>query len=302
MQLFDTNFVIAAEPMDPAFVGTPQEYFDHIAERMSIKSTSPLYTVVVSDSAPLSNQGFLLLGGLKLYVWNENLSQYQPADITDSLYAPTSGKYVFTVDAGVLTWKVNTAFASWIGLGIGDLTAGPAGTISYSNGAINAWGPPDTALPVKSVAVTKLKCDSGGADDGKVATGQADGSVAWETPVTFLHGTTSEYAVPAAGGKLDLPHSLGAMPSLVRVVAVCQAPIDGYLEDDEIDISGISADLNAGDEDSVAYTVSSSASKITVAANTADNGQVYVAKAGGLADWGVAQANFKLKAYVFRFP
>lgn len=256
MQLFDTNLVIAAEPIDPAFVGTPQEFFDHTVERMSIKSPSPLYTVVVADSAPLSNQGLLLLGGLKPYAWDEDQSKYVPVDITDSLDVEPADKYVLVSDAGTWLWKKSTDFFTWIGATIASLTAGAAGTIAYSNGTTNAWGTPDNALPTKSVAITKLKCDA--ADANKFAMGNADGSVTWSAVGSargqFLE--TAEYSLPTKGTTLTIPRPAGAR--FVQAVLVAKAsPLFigvqdnavtgdyGYSVSEEVDI--FSADEAVGD-------------------------------------------------------
>lgn len=220
MTLFDTNLVVAGEPIDPAFIGTPQQYFDHMLERMSVKSPSPLYTVVVADSKPLTNQGLLLLGGLKPYVWDEDTAQYVPANISDSLYAPTTGKAIFTVTDNVFAWKTPADFWTWSAPTIANLAAGANGTIAYSNGTINAWGTPTVALPAKSVPVTKLVCEA--ADAGKFAQGQADGTVIFSSVGSargqFLE--TAEYALPTKGTTLTIPRPAGAQ--LVRVVAVAK--------------------------------------------------------------------------------
>lgn len=113
---------------------------------------------------------------------------------------------------------------------------------------------------------------------------------------------TAEFAIPAAASFVEVNHSQSKKPFAVRVVAVCKTTVDGYAVGDEIDITGMTADLNAGDEDSMAYNVSANTSKITVSANTADNGQLYVARTGGTAAWNTAQSNFLFKAYLTFLP
>jgi hypothetical protein len=113
---------------------------------------------------------------------------------------------------------------------------------------------------------------------------------------------TPEFAIPAASSFVEVNHSQAKKPFEVRVVAICKTSIDGYAVDDEIDITGMTADVDSGDEDGAAYNVSANTSKITVSANKADQGQLYVARTGGNAAWHTAQANFMLKAYLTFLP
>lgn len=256
MQLFDTNYVIAAEPIDPAFVGTLQEYFDHCVARMSIKSPTAPYNVIVSDSKPQSNQGLLLLGGTKVYVWDEDQSAYVPANITDSLFAPGTGKAVFTVDDGNFIWKTPSDFVSWLNFGIGSLTTGAAGTIAYSNGTINAWGTPEVALVAKSISIAKLKSEA--ADAGKFAQAQADGTVLWSTTGSARGqvAVTAEATVPADAASVEITRPDGAVALDICLVAKASplftgisgstAPGDyGYVVGEELSI--FSPDTGVGD-------------------------------------------------------
>lgn len=229
MQLYDTNYVLAAEPIDPAFIGTPQEFFDHMVLRLSIKSPTAPYNVVVSDSTPLSNQGLLLLGGTKIYVWDEGQSKYVPANITDSLYAPGTGKAIFTSEDGQLEWRTPSDFLLWLSLGLGNLTPGAAGTIAYSNGATNLWGTPDVALPAKSVAVAKLKCEA--ADAGKYAQAQADGSVLWAAlgSARSQVGSVEELTWPTVGAGKQIARPSGAVRLQVRAVATASDMFSGVV-------------------------------------------------------------------------
>lgn len=230
MQLYDTNYVLAAEPLDPAFVGTLQEYFDHCVARLSIKSPTAPYNVIVSDSKPLSNQGLLLLGGTKVYVWDEDVPGYVPADIVDSLYAPGTGKAVFTVDGGVLSWKNPSDLLTWLAFGIGSLTPGAAGTIAYSNGTTNAWGIPETALPAKSVSIGKVKCEA--ADAGKFAQAQADGSVIWATTGSARGQVTSveSLTLPVAGEDVEITRPSGAVRLEAKLVATADNMFAGCVD------------------------------------------------------------------------
>lgn len=257
MQLFDTNYVVAAEPIDPAFVGTLQEYFDHCVTRLSIKSPTAPYNVIVSDSKPPSNQGLLLLGGTKIYVWDEDQATYVPANISDSLFAPGTGKAVFTVDEGNFIWKNPTDFATWLGMGIGSLTPGAAGTIAYSNGTVNAWGIPETALTAKSVSVSKLKCEA--ADAGKFPQAQGDGSVVWAATGTARGQIASveSSVLPSSGDDVSIPRPAGAVLLQAKLVAVASPLFTGYangnaagdygwLVGDEVDLGSVDLESGSG--------------------------------------------------------
>lgn len=114
------------------------------------------------------------------------------------------------------------------------------------------------------------------------------------------YAVTAEFDPPAAAASLPVPHSLTIVPYHVDLVAVCKIAINGYSVNDEIDAWGIMADISGGAEDCSAYSVTRTATNLTISAQTATNGQNYCAKAGGNADWDVAVAagSWKLKAYL----
>lgn len=80
-----TTLVIAAAPLDPAFTGSPQAFFDALVRRMRIVSPEGWYSVVISDTEPTSNLGLWLRDGTKPYVWSDSDRGYVPADLSDSL-------------------------------------------------------------------------------------------------------------------------------------------------------------------------------------------------------------------------
>lgn len=122
------------------------------------------------------------------------------------------------------------------------------------------------------------------------------------TPSQLSWATSTDYAIPAPGNAITVTHTFGKVPEIIRVVAVCQVATNGYVAGNEVAIEGITADINAGDEDVAAYTVSADSGAITIAACTATNGQAYTAKSGGFADWGAAYPNFKFRVYMMAFP
>lgn len=109
--------------------------------------------------------------------------------------------------------------------------------------------------------------------------------------------TSAEFPVTTAGSNSEVPHGQSSKPFMVRVVAVCKTTVGGYAVDDEIDITGISADLG-GSTDCPAYVVSANATEVTVSAQTAASGQNYTLRAGGVGDWAAASSNFVFKAYM----
>lgn len=182
MTTYPSNLILRLSALDPGLETTPQGYAEHLVDRLEVRSTSQTYGTSIVSSLPVSNIGPVLLGGLKWYVWDEGSSTYVPVDITDSLAAPATSKYVLTSDTGVVAWKSAVDFWTWFGLTASNIAPGAAGTLIYSNGAASAWGVPDVALTAKSVAITKLKSEA--ADAGKIATAQSDGSVAWSASAT----------------------------------------------------------------------------------------------------------------------
>ena len=149
---------------------------------------------------------------------------------------------------------------------------------------------------------------SGDIVSGQVVDVVISGTSAWmQTPVgntattasmiRALFSTSAEFAVPTTASAQSVANPAGVVPVFLRVVAVCKIGVDGYSEDDEIEISGITG---RDDNDLVAYTVSSNDTTITVAAEPADLGTSYAAKTGGVADFAAAVAGncWMLKAYV----
>lgn len=83
--LFKTNLVIVSSPLPADFEGTPQEFFEAMAERFSIQSPVGTNFFVVGDIEPSSNQGPWLKGGTAWWVFDTDAGQYVPLDISDSI-------------------------------------------------------------------------------------------------------------------------------------------------------------------------------------------------------------------------
>jgi hypothetical protein len=81
----DTNLRLMVGALSPAFDGTPQEFLAELVRLSTIVSPNGVYYVIISDTAPTSNQGIWLKDGTKPYVWDTGTAAYIPADLTDSL-------------------------------------------------------------------------------------------------------------------------------------------------------------------------------------------------------------------------
>jgi hypothetical protein len=116
--LFKTNFVIVAAPLDPTFNGGPQELFDAMIENMEIQAPTGTNFFVVGDAMPTSNVGPWLKGGDRWYVFDDTLGTYVPLNIDDSVTqvfvtqeatpdAPADGDpsiWLRTVGTRVIAW------------------------------------------------------------------------------------------------------------------------------------------------------------------------------------------------------
>jgi len=105
----NTGLVIAAVPIDPAFHGNPQEFFDHIVERMSIIAPFGISTFTDGNTMPQSNQGPWLRGGMQWWVWDYALATYVPLDISASLDPPYRVSPTVPSDTLVPLWLQCTA-------------------------------------------------------------------------------------------------------------------------------------------------------------------------------------------------
>lgn len=65
-------------PLPVGFQGTPQQFEDALVARLSIESEEQFALFVVGDTAPTSNVGPWLKGGLVWYVWDPTTGSYIP--------------------------------------------------------------------------------------------------------------------------------------------------------------------------------------------------------------------------------
>lgn len=85
MATFATNLIIQGAPLDPAFVGTPQEFYEEILKRLKVVSPFGFTSFVIGSVMPTSNQGPWLKDGTQWWVWDNNLSTYVPLDTSASV-------------------------------------------------------------------------------------------------------------------------------------------------------------------------------------------------------------------------
>lgn len=87
MALVATDLVIQAGPLPSTFVGTPQDLFTQMIQRMKIMSPGGTNFIFVGDTAPVSNVGPWLRGE-QWWVWDQDTKQYVPLDISASFTIP----------------------------------------------------------------------------------------------------------------------------------------------------------------------------------------------------------------------
>lgn len=87
MALVSTDLFIQAGPLPSTFIGTPQDLFVAMIQRMKIMSPGGTNFIFIGDTAPVSNVG-PWLRGKQWWVWDTGTKQYVPLDISASLTIP----------------------------------------------------------------------------------------------------------------------------------------------------------------------------------------------------------------------
>jgi hypothetical protein len=188
---------------------------------------------------------------------------------------PNGSNGYLKTSSGVATWVDDATERALIqsaitGLSVSQLTAGSNGAILYVAAGTPTWGAPATALAAGSnIPLGALA--QGGATTRQLL--QYDGS-SWApvTPSLQINATT---AISASGtvsptGNISnavhtIPHSLGAIPKMVRVVLKCLSTEGGWAVNDEVDIANSYYDTGASIVPNI--TVGSDATNITVLIN-----------------------------------
>ncbi len=262
--LRDTSLVIQMAPLDPAMDATPQEFADEMVRRFVVKTSGDYYNVVRQDSAPLTDQGALLLNGTQWYVWDVNTAAYIPADITPSMGIQPTGKWILVSETGTMKWVADTAFTAFLGFGAGSIPAGADNTLLSSLSNVSAWRDVNTALADNSVNAAKISV--GASTAGAVLTNVA-GATAWSTPqaLSARVKTTAEVAPPGMGQTITIARPSGAVH--IRAVMRCKTSELGYTAGDEVDIASFDAEV--GDGGRIAgFAFKTTASSWTVKSNS----------------------------------
>lgn len=85
MPLQKTGLVIKAAPLPLDFLGTPQDLFEAMVERLEILSPVGTNFFIVGDVEPSSDVGPWLKGGVQWWVFSASEKRYVPLDISASL-------------------------------------------------------------------------------------------------------------------------------------------------------------------------------------------------------------------------
>lgn len=267
---FMVTFTLRAAPLPVDFVGTPQQLFDAMLDRMEV--VSDVATFVVQDSDPGTNQGPWLKEGTKWYVWSTATNpagEYVPLDITDSVQDEVivakedpnnAGKpYGISNYADMVPphtppriWLQTDAggtqvLAVWYNFG-GNVgwTKGPSVLTTLETSKLVP--PSDRAKHLlvvsddgNSITTREASIAQVGepeiTDANKVVAVKADGSgFELKAPAVAADPTVSftDDADVSTGGSLEELHGLGYTPKWKQAVLVCTADDAGYVTNDEI--------------------------------------------------------------------
>lgn len=128
------------------------------------------------------------------------------------------------------------------------------------------------------------------------------GNTAWEfatppaTTVTALINGGTYWPVPGSATVQAIPHGLGAIPSIARVVLRCATAVDGFSVGDELELFSVTADIDGTNQNN-AFGFVTDSTNITVIATGFATGITYTPKTGG-AQVTFDNTKWKLKAYV----
>lgn len=237
-------YTITASPLPSNFVGTPQEFFEAMLDRIEITSTAATFVVgSVGESAPTENLGPWLKNGTKWYVWDETTSAYIPLDISDSLNPDIVISATEPDPAETQVWAV---------LGTNSVTM-----LKFYLGATLGWVEMDRELKTGSViedyiaddAVTRTKIKNGEVIAAKIQNDLPVTKLAAGSATYFLRVSASGTIVWApnilsspeltivASSAIEHAHGLTIAPSYFRAVVVCKTAEDGWAVGDEVDFS-----------------------------------------------------------------
>lgn len=256
-------------------------------DKISLTGSTPYYIIQVSST------------GTSL-VWTSIINAIQDNTLTPiKLAVPNNtGLFILGANTGTKAFYTAQAFFALVSnlIPVTALIKGAANPLkmflsTLADGSAVEWS-----------AIDIVNIGAAGASGGYYLKRNA-GNTAWEfaapaggTPITVTTLTNSGvfYSIPSSAAVLTVAHGLSSKPVNTRVVAINTTPVDGYVAGDEIEISGLVADLSSDDTESAAFVVCTDGTNITVASTTYSQGIVYVAKTGGLATFDISKWKFKI--------
>ncbi len=255
--------------------------------KLSLTGSSPYYIIQVNS-----------LGTSLIWTSIVNAIQNNTLPAVKMLGIADASNYVLTSESGASQYRLLSTFFS---------TTVPANTIPI-NRLINGGANRFLRMKADASAPDWLTVDIADLLAAGYLAGQSVrrnvGNTGWEgfTPntgtsltLTRLTNAGAFYTIPASAGVLTVAHGLAALPVMTRVVARNVTPVDGYVAGDEINVSGIIADLSGGDDrESSGFTVCSDTTNITIASTTYTQALHYAAKTGGDVSFDITKWKFNI--------
>jgi hypothetical protein len=143
------KLTITAAPLPSNFIGTPQQLFEAILDRLEIASEGSSF--VISDVQPATNEGPWLRGGKEWWVWDNSTSTYVPLDISAS-----STPQIFIGDIAGPT-PDPTKYSLWMQLS-GTVVLG----LYYYAGTVAGWVRQPSELLAQAISLDKIANQAAG--------------------------------------------------------------------------------------------------------------------------------------------
>lgn len=237
-------------------------------------------------------------------IFNDGEVALTKLDVTG---APAGLSFLSRSAAGVLSWKAPT-FSDLSGtLGVGSIT--PSGTNNQVNATVagaSTWAYVKDVVPDGDLPIAKLV--PAGSALHALRRNAANTATEWALPVISKSYSESDanlisVSLPAATNAVKLfAHGLAALPSYVRVVALCVTGENGWVTGDEIAIESIYDNVVSGANDRQGrpcFAVGIDAVNITVCGPSVTAGDTanHHKTTGAIAVFN--RANWRLKAYAW---
>lgn len=229
---------------------------------------------------------------------------FNPATYVQTTATPTGGVIGGTFASGLTINNASITTAMLIDLNVTtgkiadkNVTVGKilGGTINQllttaDNANTAAWATPPLIYSTAGIPVAananKLLAVNGGATDYTLNT-----FASYADPYVFAKFTSAATAITLGAALINTAHGLGAMPTFVRAVCVCQTGEQGYTAGDEVDIAAFNAN-------STSSLFIFGAGATNVFASSINNGATFsLVKKDGSGTAAATLANWKIKIY-----